>query len=175
MCVDSKNTKDPGDAEYRQQHSHGLRSQPWNKVRNTTLVFNIQQYLQSKSRLCQQKNSLDCISISMNLVTLSADSRYDPGHRYQNADVHLQVREQGTHTKHTDAQQILRLYNEYRINSGVMQQMLIFAESLPQWQTELVPQTPKWLHSSVTANSWESKNRGKVKKMRFLPFQVKLP
>lgn len=31
--------------------------------------------------------------------------------------------------------------------------MLFFLS--PEWQTELEPQTPKWLRAAVTANSWE--------------------
>lgn len=50
----------------------------------------------------KQINSLDWIGVSVNLVILSADSRYDPGHRYQNTDVHLKTRQEVKHIKHSD-------------------------------------------------------------------------
>lgn len=43
------------------------------------------------------KHSPDCVGVSVNLVILSANPRYNSGHRYQNANVHLVVREERSH------------------------------------------------------------------------------
>lgn len=56
--VDCQDAKDPGNAENGQEDRHRLRRQ------------------------------LDRIGVSVNLVALSTDPRYDPGDQYEDADVH---------------------------------------------------------------------------------------
>lgn len=57
----------------------------------------------------------------MNLVILSADSRYDPGHRYQNTNVHLEIRQEVKYIQHSGTGHVILLssssngvYSEYR-------------------------------------------------------------
>lgn len=58
VCVDCKDAKDPGNSENGQEDGHRLGSQ------------------------------LNCVGVSVNLVALPADPRYDPGHQYEDANVH---------------------------------------------------------------------------------------
>lgn len=50
-------------------------------------------WLLKRTWCCWAKNSLDCIGVSVNLVALSTDPRYDPGDHYEDANVHLEISE----------------------------------------------------------------------------------
>lgn len=50
-------------------------------------------WLLKRTRCCRATNSLDCIGVSVNLVALSTDPRYDPGDQYEDANVHLETSE----------------------------------------------------------------------------------
>lgn len=55
----------------------------------------------------------------MNLVTLSADSRYNPGHRYQNANVDLEVRKEVKYIKHSNTGDTILFLSSKEYNSSL--------------------------------------------------------
>ena len=99
MCVDGENTKDPGDAQDRQQHSHRLGSEPTRtaggergRLRAVSVVLSdtLDQTTSFRATSVHvQVNSLDSVSISVNLVAFRANAGYNPRDRNQNADVDL--------------------------------------------------------------------------------------
>lgn len=52
-------------------------------------IYNLQREVGAASAT----NSLDCVGVSVNLVALPTDPRYDPGHQYEDANVHLEISE----------------------------------------------------------------------------------
>lgn len=117
----------------------------------------------------KQISLLDCIGISMNLVILSADSRYDSCHRYQNTNVHLEIGQEAECVKHTGREDFTLLPPKIEFTlsarcTGDQKEQTVNCQRWqisPQLQTELGPQMPKWLHSSGTANSWDRVKRKK--------------
>ena len=91
MCVDGENAKDPGDAQDRQQHGHRLGSEPTQAAggKRKVTAMSVVGINTIQSNVHVQGNSPDSVGISVNLVALCANARYDTCNRNQDANVDL--------------------------------------------------------------------------------------